>query len=202
MTDLLLDSNALSSWADKDQRVLALLEAVRRVGGVVYVPTVCLVEGDDATDPVVVATACLVWATIISGDDDIKQLTDGLKPVVAVINPRHRTGGVDGGGDSPTCRQPGRLGAHRPEENHRELAYADRGQTEEERNVRISRSSTRAPSERVDHTGSALRVGVVDGGVGDRQAECPSCGAQLTVACDHEVVSSWTRSAAARWMAS
>ena len=44
MTDLLLDSNALSSWADKDQRVLALLEAVRRVGGVVYVPTVRLVE--------------------------------------------------------------------------------------------------------------------------------------------------------------
>ena len=110
MTDLLLDSNALSSWADKDQRVLALLEAVRRVGGVVYVPTVCLIEsltgshtnaalnqrlrgavivnldektarlaahlradvdGDDAADPVVVATACLVRATIISVDDNI-----------------------------------------------------------------------------------------------------------------------------------
>ena len=127
MTDLLLDSNALSSWAEKDQSVLALLEAVRRVEGVVYVPTVCLVEsltghhtdaalhqrlkgavivhldektarlaarlraelnGDDAADPVVVATAHIVRATIISVDDDIKQLASCLTPAVTVINPQ------------------------------------------------------------------------------------------------------------------
>ena len=47
------------------------------------------VDDDDAADPVVVATACLVRATIISVVDDLEQLADGLTPVVPVINPQH-----------------------------------------------------------------------------------------------------------------
>jgi len=126
--DLLLDSNALSRWADKDTKVLALLEAVRRAGGVVYVPTVCLVEsltgkpmdaalnqrlkgavivgldeatarlaarlraeigGEDAADPVVVATAHVMRATIISVDtDDIEPLAGLVVPAVPVVDPR------------------------------------------------------------------------------------------------------------------
>jgi hypothetical protein len=44
MTDVLLDSGPLSMWADADRRVLAILEAAQRAGGIAYVPTVCLVE--------------------------------------------------------------------------------------------------------------------------------------------------------------
>lgn len=44
MTDLVLDSNALTGWADRHSGLLALLEAAQRAGGVIYVPTVCLVE--------------------------------------------------------------------------------------------------------------------------------------------------------------
>lgn len=127
MTDLLLDSNALSRWAEKDGGVLALLEAVRRAGGVVYVPTVCLVEsltgkprdaalnerlkgavivgldertarlaarlraelgGDDAVDPVVVATGHRMRATVISVDSDIEPLAGLLTPAVPVVDPR------------------------------------------------------------------------------------------------------------------
>lgn len=44
MTAVLLDSGALSAWAGRDRRVLAALEAVRRAGGRVVVPTVVLAE--------------------------------------------------------------------------------------------------------------------------------------------------------------
>lgn len=44
MTDVVLDSGALSMFADSDPRLLAVLEAVQRDGGIAYVPTVCLVE--------------------------------------------------------------------------------------------------------------------------------------------------------------
>lgn len=44
MTDVVLDSGALSMFADGDPRLLAALEAAQREGGIAYVPTVCLVE--------------------------------------------------------------------------------------------------------------------------------------------------------------
>ena len=44
MTDVVLDSGALSMFASGDPRLLAVLEAAQRDGGVAYVPTVCLVE--------------------------------------------------------------------------------------------------------------------------------------------------------------
>lgn len=44
MTDLVLDSGPLSMWAAADRRMLALLEAAQRAGGIAFVPTVCLVE--------------------------------------------------------------------------------------------------------------------------------------------------------------
>ncbi len=43
MTDLVLDSGALTLFADGDPRVLAVLEAAQRDDGIAYVPTVCLV---------------------------------------------------------------------------------------------------------------------------------------------------------------
>lgn len=44
MTDVVLDSGALSLFAAGDPRMLAVLEAVQRDDGIAYVPTVCLVE--------------------------------------------------------------------------------------------------------------------------------------------------------------
>lgn len=44
MTDVVLDSGALSMFAAGDTRVLAVLEAAQRDGGIAHVPTVCLVE--------------------------------------------------------------------------------------------------------------------------------------------------------------
>lgn len=44
MTDVVLDSGPLSMWAEADRRVVAVLEAVQRAGGIAFVPTVCLVE--------------------------------------------------------------------------------------------------------------------------------------------------------------
>lgn len=44
MTDVVLDSGPLSMWADADRRVLSILEAAQQVGGIAFVPTVCLVE--------------------------------------------------------------------------------------------------------------------------------------------------------------
>lgn len=44
MTDLVLDSGALSMFADGDPRLLAVLEAAQRDDGIAYVPTLCLVE--------------------------------------------------------------------------------------------------------------------------------------------------------------
>jgi hypothetical protein len=44
MTDLVLDSNALTRWVDRHPAMLALFETVQQVGGVAFVPTVCLVE--------------------------------------------------------------------------------------------------------------------------------------------------------------
>lgn len=44
MTDLVLDSGALSMFAEGDPRILAVLEATQRDDGIAYVPTVCLVE--------------------------------------------------------------------------------------------------------------------------------------------------------------
>jgi predicted nucleic acid-binding protein len=44
MIDVVLDSGALSMFAASDPRLLAVLEAVQRESGIVYVPTVCLVE--------------------------------------------------------------------------------------------------------------------------------------------------------------
>ena len=44
MTDVVLDSGALSLFASGDPRLLAILEAAQRDGGVAHVPTVCLVE--------------------------------------------------------------------------------------------------------------------------------------------------------------
>lgn len=42
--DLVLDSGALSMFAEGDVRLLAVLEAAQRQGAVLLVPTVCLVE--------------------------------------------------------------------------------------------------------------------------------------------------------------
>lgn len=44
MSDLVLDSGALSMFASGDRRVLAVLEAAQRSAGIAHVPTVCLVE--------------------------------------------------------------------------------------------------------------------------------------------------------------
>ncbi len=44
MTDVVLDSGALSMFAAADPRLLAVLEAAQRAGGIAHVPTVCLVE--------------------------------------------------------------------------------------------------------------------------------------------------------------
>lgn len=44
MTTAVLDSGALSAWAGRERRVLAALEAVRRAGGHVVVPTVVVAE--------------------------------------------------------------------------------------------------------------------------------------------------------------
>ncbi|HEX9888576.1 MAG TPA: hypothetical protein VGA69_03805 [Nitriliruptorales bacterium] len=44
MSDVVLDSGALSMFAAADHRVLAVLEASQRAGGIAHVPTVCLVE--------------------------------------------------------------------------------------------------------------------------------------------------------------
>lgn len=124
MTDLVLDSNALTRWTDNASEVLALLEVAERVGGVAYVPTVCLVEsltgtaadaplnqrlkgtravqlteplaraaavlraavaGDDAADPVVVATAVDARATVVSDDPDIARLAGHTTPPVEVV---------------------------------------------------------------------------------------------------------------------
>ncbi|MGH8933437.1 MAG: PIN domain-containing protein [Egibacteraceae bacterium] len=55
MSVTVLDSGALSAWAERDRRVLAVLEAVRRAGGYAVVPTVVVAEsttgrpGRDAT---------------------------------------------------------------------------------------------------------------------------------------------------------
>lgn len=44
MTDVVLDSGALSMFAAADPRLLAVLEAAQRDGSIAHVPTVCLVE--------------------------------------------------------------------------------------------------------------------------------------------------------------
>ena len=56
MTQLVLDSGALSAWAERDRRVVAALEALRRTGGHVVVPTVVIAEsttGDGRRDAMV-----------------------------------------------------------------------------------------------------------------------------------------------------
>lgn len=128
MTDLVVDSGPLSMWADADRRVLAILDAAQRSGGVVFVPTVCLVEsltgrqrdaglnrvlkgtrvvsldevdarraaerraavdGDDAADAVVVATAARLGAVVVTTDPtDIGELAVAAASAVAVIDPR------------------------------------------------------------------------------------------------------------------
>lgn len=128
MTDVVLDSGPLSMWAAADRRMLAILEAVQRAGGVAFVPTVCLVESltgrpqdahlhrllkgvrivpldasgargaaerratvdsDDVADPVVVATAARLRATIVSTDpDDMRSMASAMQPEVLVLDPR------------------------------------------------------------------------------------------------------------------
>lgn len=128
MTDLVVDSGPLSLWADADRRVLAILDAAQRSGGIAFVPTVCLVEsltgrqrdaglnrvlkgtqvvaldevdarraaerrsvvdGDDAADPVVVATAARLGAVVVTTDPtDIAELAAAAPPAVAVVDPR------------------------------------------------------------------------------------------------------------------
>lgn len=44
MSTVVLDSGALSAWAERDRRVLAALEAVRRAEGHVVVPTVVIAD--------------------------------------------------------------------------------------------------------------------------------------------------------------
>lgn len=44
MIPTVLDSGALSAWAEQDRRVVAALEAVRRAKGYVVVPTVVVAE--------------------------------------------------------------------------------------------------------------------------------------------------------------
>lgn len=46
MITAVLDSGALSAWEGRERRVLAALEAVRRVGSHVVVPTVVVAEVD------------------------------------------------------------------------------------------------------------------------------------------------------------
>lgn len=128
MTDVVLESGALSMFAGDDPRFLAVLEAAQRDGGIAYVPTVRLVEsltgtaqdtnlnrrlkgtrtvplgetdareaatrraavdGDDAADPVVVATAVLLRAVIVTTDlQDISALASAGNPRVAVVDPQ------------------------------------------------------------------------------------------------------------------
>lgn len=115
-------------WAAADRRVLAILDAAQRSGGIAFVPTVCLVEslsgrkrdaavnrvlkgarivpldeidarraaerravvdGDDASDPVVVATAARLGAVVVTTDpSDISRLAGAAVPKVAVVDPR------------------------------------------------------------------------------------------------------------------
>lgn len=44
MTDIVLDSNGITRWVDGHLGTLELLEATLELGGVIFVPTVCLVE--------------------------------------------------------------------------------------------------------------------------------------------------------------
>jgi rRNA-processing protein FCF1 len=128
VTDLVLDSGALLLFAGDDLRLLAVLEAAQRDGGIAYVPTVCLVEsltgrpqdaklnrrlrgtrtvpldetvareaaarravvdGDDAADPVVVATAARLSAVVVTTDPEgISALASTGDPRVAVVDPR------------------------------------------------------------------------------------------------------------------
>ena len=44
MSDIVLDTNALTRWVDKHPGVLAILEATRQAGGAALVPTACIVE--------------------------------------------------------------------------------------------------------------------------------------------------------------
>lgn len=44
MADVVLDSGAVTMFAGSDPRLLAVLEAAQRDGGIAHVPTVCLVE--------------------------------------------------------------------------------------------------------------------------------------------------------------
>ena len=56
MTSMVLDSGALSAWADGDHHVTAVLEAIRREGQYVVVPTVVVAEsttGDGGRDATV-----------------------------------------------------------------------------------------------------------------------------------------------------
>ena len=126
MTSLVLDSNALTAWTRDTPRLVAILEAVRQAHGIVFVPTVCLVESltgtpadtslnqrlkgtrpvaldsdlardaatlraavdhDDVADPVVVATAARLRATVVSSDADLRQLATYAAPAVPVIDP-------------------------------------------------------------------------------------------------------------------
>lgn len=53
MKRVVLDSGALSAWADRDRGVIAILEAVRRAKGFALVPTVVIAEsttGDPGRD--------------------------------------------------------------------------------------------------------------------------------------------------------
>lgn len=127
MTDLVLDSNALSDLASGHRDTVALVEVAQRADGVVSMPTICLVEaltgtardaatnqtlkglvavdldvdlartaarlraavdGDDPADPVVVATAHRVAATVVSADPDIVQLASHAQPAIRVVNQR------------------------------------------------------------------------------------------------------------------
>lgn len=128
MSDLVLDSGALSMFAADDVRLLAVLDVAQQQGAVLLVPTVCLVEsltgtardarlhqrlratrslvldesiardaarrraavdGDDAADPVVVATAARAGASVLTTDpDDLRSLAHAAGMQVDVLDPR------------------------------------------------------------------------------------------------------------------
>jgi len=128
VSDLVLDSGALSMFAADDVRLLAVLDVAQQQGAVLLVPTVCLVEsltgtardarlhqrlratrslvldesiardaarrraavdGDDAADPVVVATAARAGASVLTTDpDDLRSLAHAAGMQVDVLDPR------------------------------------------------------------------------------------------------------------------
>jgi predicted nucleic acid-binding protein len=100
VTDVVLDSGPLTMWADADRRVLAILEAVQRDGGVAFVPTVCLVESLTGGPKDANLNRRLKGARVVSLDESdarsaasrraVIEGSDAADPVVVAIAARLR----------------------------------------------------------------------------------------------------------------